>query len=70
MNGVLQPTGDTRKDILSMPDRQLSACKFCEADGTGRNLILSFDGTSNQYGEKVYLIFIFILVSFSGLFFY
>jgi uncharacterized protein (DUF2235 family) len=53
MNGVLKPTSDTHKDILSMPDRQLSACKFCEADGTGRNLILSFDGTSNQYGEKV-----------------
>jgi uncharacterized protein (DUF2235 family) len=30
-----------------------ASCKFCNADETGRNLILSFDGTSNQYEEKV-----------------
>jgi uncharacterized protein (DUF2235 family) len=28
-------------------------CRFCNAKETGHNLILSFDGTSNQYGEKV-----------------
>ncbi|KAJ7741141.1 hypothetical protein B0H16DRAFT_51389 [Mycena metata] len=27
-------------------------CDHCKTDGTGRNIILSFDGTSNQYGDK------------------
>ncbi|KAJ6589856.1 hypothetical protein DFH09DRAFT_217728 [Mycena vulgaris] len=27
-------------------------CEHCETNGTGRNIILSFDGTSNQYGNK------------------
>ncbi|KAJ7440547.1 hypothetical protein B0H11DRAFT_2352530, partial [Mycena galericulata] len=29
-----------------------SVCEYCKADGAGRNIILSFDGTSNQYGNR------------------
>ncbi|KAJ7167522.1 hypothetical protein C8R46DRAFT_1093281 [Mycena filopes] len=28
-------------------------CDHCETDGTGRNIIISFDGTSNQYGYNL-----------------
>jgi len=30
-----------------------ASCTLCNATETGRNLILSFDGTSNQYGKNV-----------------
>ena len=36
------------------------SCEFCKSNG--RNLILCFDGTSNQFGENV-LSFIFLLVT-------
>jgi len=34
-------------------DEKKSSCQYCGAKMTGRNLILSFDGTSNQFGDNV-----------------
>ncbi len=34
-------------------DKDRSPCTHCNAKKDGRNLILCFDGTSNQFGENV-----------------
>ncbi|KAJ7135949.1 hypothetical protein C8R44DRAFT_608626 [Mycena epipterygia] len=36
----------------SVEPQTTTVCEHCKADAAGRNLILSFDGTSNQYGNK------------------
>ncbi|KAJ7887976.1 hypothetical protein B0H13DRAFT_2666431 [Mycena leptocephala] len=41
----------THETSSEQPARKV-VCEHCRADGTGRNLILSFDGTSNQYGNQ------------------
>jgi hypothetical protein len=47
-------TYDKEKDRIKYDkDKDRSPCKHCKAKKDGRNLILSFDGTSNQFGENV-----------------
>ena len=33
-----------------------TACQHCNALLQGRNLVLSFDGTSNQFGKNVFFL--------------
>jgi uncharacterized protein (DUF2235 family) len=46
-------------------EKKQPLCNHCKADMGGRNLILSFDGTSNQYGQKVLFSLLRSLLNFT-----
>ncbi|KAJ7627789.1 hypothetical protein DFH06DRAFT_1272916 [Mycena polygramma] len=46
------PAADKLRTSSSRDPDKNPICRYCKADMHGRNLILSIDGTSNQYGDK------------------
>ncbi|KAH7924732.1 hypothetical protein BV22DRAFT_1129559 [Leucogyrophana mollusca] len=47
------PAAFSLRDPPNAQDKELFSCRHCKGKKTGRNLIVCFDGTSNQFGEFV-----------------